>query len=219
MLHATAGAGVLLALSLLAASNATAQSRCTPDQRRESLRALQARVTSTFPATFTSFDSLAVRGGPFEGYNLSHGYVVLEGMGMALVNVRPKDGGPQLLFYEASGNPERWLDFEEADPPYRLVGWGYFFGMNEPPPAMHCLRKDDWFIHEAGWHMKDGSMLITAGAESEPARPEGASGIWYWHPRAWDVHFWIDPSGDPRVTLVDEKAARGGIALPGAFAD
>ena len=38
-----------------------AQAECAPYQRKATLRALQSRIASSFPATFTSFDSLAVK--------------------------------------------------------------------------------------------------------------------------------------------------------------
>lgn len=191
---------------------------CTSPERAAKLRSLQSAITETFPAVVTAFDSVTVADRVLGGYELSHGYAVLDGMGVTLVNVRAAAGKPELLVYRPAGDPADWSDADRADPPYTLVGWGYLSPIAGGPPSRDCLETTEWFIHEAGWHMRDGTMLVTPGATAEPARPsDKASNIWYWHPRAWDIHLWIDASGLPRVTLLDEAAPRGGLTLPGAF--
>jgi hypothetical protein len=44
-------------------------------------------------------------------------------------------------------------------------------------------------------------MLLTPGATSEPARPPLKVGIYFWHLRAWDIHFWRGDHGVPTVAL------------------
>lgn len=209
---------VLVAFALTASSASAQSAACTQAARLEALRAVQASVGASFPSVVTNLDSASAPGRALEGYAPSHGHVVLQGLGLALVNIRAPEGAPELLFYRASGQPAGWLDCVGADPPYTLVGWGYLAPPSTPPPAVHCLQPAEWFIHEAGWHMKDGSMVVTSGAVKEPERPAAlADRIWYWHPSAWDIHLWLDPSGVPRVTELDAQAPAGGISLPGAF--
>ena len=209
---------LVAALAPPGAAAQTPSDACTPERRAAALQALQADVVAAFPRVIASFDSALSTGQPLEGYELSHGYAVLDGMGVTLVNIRAPGNAPQLLFYRASGEPSNWSDVEVTDPPYTLVGWGYLASYAQPPSPRNCLKASEWFIHEAGWHMRDGTMLVTPGARTEPERPASrAEAIWYWHPRAWDIHLWIDPSGTPRVTLLDERSPRGGLTLPGAF--
>jgi hypothetical protein len=37
----------------------------------------------------------------------------------------------------------------------------------------------------------DGGMLLTPDAQVEPSRPPMKTGILMWHPKIWDIHFWI----------------------------
>jgi hypothetical protein len=190
--------------------------------REDTLRALQERVMRVVPRELGSLESAVAQGGLLEGFELSHGHVVLSGMGVSLVKIGARDPMPQLLFYRpsASSSPEEWLDFDGANPPYRFVGWGYLprFENETDVPAMHCIPEDEWFIHEAGWHLLDGDMRLTPNAASEPARPEDDKNIWYWHPRSWDIHLWYEKGGVPRISKLDEKAPEGGLSLPdGAF--
>lgn len=125
---------------------------------------------------------------------------------------------PHLLIYRPSPSspPDDWLDFDGPDGPYTFVGWGYLFGTEGQPeaPSVHCIPEEEWFIHEAGWHLWDGGMRLTPGARAEPPRPEGDDNIWYWHPRGWDIHLWVDEGSAPRISLLDDQAPQGGLSLP-----
>jgi hypothetical protein len=69
-------------------------------------------------------------------------------------------------------------------------------------------------MHEAGWHPLDGGMLVTPDATAAPPRPQRKVGISFWHPRVWDIHFWIGDDGVPTVSLDNPKAPDGGLLLP-----
>lgn len=61
-------------------------------------------------------------------------------------------------------------------------------------------------------------MQVTSGAATEPARPVDDDQFWYWHPRSLEIHLWVDDSGVPRISMLDERAPAGGLELPaGAF--
>ena len=63
---------------------------------------------------------------------------------------------------------------------------------------------------------EDGGMLLTPGATSEPPRPDAA--VFFWHPRAWDLHVWAGEDGVPTIAYENPNARRGGLALPaGSF--
>jgi hypothetical protein len=196
---------------------------CTPEQRREALRALQAEVLRLAPRAVDSLERAVQPGGPLAGWRLSHGLVVIDGGGAVPVdNLAAKDPLPPLLLYEPSptSSPDDWLDFDGPDGPYRLVGWGEIapYRPGSGPPHLPCIAKSEWLVHEAGWHLMDGGMLLTPKATAAPAHPEHQSSGYFWHPRAWDLHFWIGADGVPDVSFHNPDARRGGVRLPeGAF--
>ena len=71
------------------------------------------------------------------------------------------------------------------------MGWAYFapYAPGSSPPRRPCVGADEWLVHEAGWHLKDGGMQLTTGAVEEPPRPAGTD-IHLWHTRVWDLHVW-----------------------------
>ncbi|MEO1491127.1 MAG: hypothetical protein AAFV19_03115 [Pseudomonadota bacterium] len=102
------------------------------------------------------------------------------------------------------------------DPPYDLLGWtfGIVYKTNEPP-VFGCIPSKEWFIHEAGWHMHDGSMIAEPIAEDRigarddmppvldanlasirPGAPDQK--IHFYHGRGWVIHVWLDPN-DPNA--------------------
>lgn len=195
---------------------------CAPAERREALQAVQRKVLSVAPEQIDSFAEAMRPGGPLEGWNLSHGHVVIAG-GMAVPtdNLNAKDPWPPLLLYSPSGQPEDWLDFEGEDGPYRLAGWGYiapYSPGSNPPNFLRCVEASEWIVHEAGWHLKDGGMHLTPGATDEPPRPKLEAGIHMWHPQVWDIHFWSGDDGLPAVSFNNPNDDGGGIMLPeGSF--
>jgi hypothetical protein len=44
-------------------------------------------------------------------------------------------------------------------------------------------------------------MLLTPDARGEPPRPQLKVGIYFWHPRAWDIHFWSGEDGVPTISF------------------
>jgi hypothetical protein len=195
------------------------QTGYTSAQRREALRALQTRVLQVAPRQIDSFEKAFQPGGSLAGWRLSHGYTVLAGAGAVVVdNIKAKAPMPPLLFYapSASSSPANWLDFDGPDGPYRLVGWSYVapYQPGSSPPRLRGIAASEWTVHEAGWHLKDGGMLLTPGAKVEPPRPPSKVGIHFWHPRVWDIHFWIGEEGVPTVSFNNPKDPGGGLRLP-----
>lgn len=191
---------------------------CTPDQRREALRADQARVLASVPDRLTSLEKALQPGGHLAGWRLSHGYVVLATAGaVALDNINAPHPVPQVLLYAPSpaSKPGELLDFEGPDNPYHLAGWAYIapYTPGSTPPSRRCIAPSEWFVHEAGWHLKDGGMQLTPGAQTEPPRPRDLD-LHMWHPQIWDIHVWRGDAGVPTVSFVNPNASSDGLPLP-----
>jgi hypothetical protein len=191
---------------------------CSAAERREALRAMQTAVLAAVPDEIPSLRKAIQPGGSLAGRRLSHGYVVLAGAGgVALDDLQAQEPVPPLLIYApaASSAPADWLDFDGPDDPYRLVGWGYFapYAPGSSPPDRTCVSAGDWMVHEAGWHLKDGGMQLTAGAEAEPPRPAGLE-VHMWHPRVWDLHVWRGADGVASIGFANPSARPGGFELP-----
>lgn len=195
---------------------------CSPETRRDVLRAMQAEVLRSVPSELPSFERALGPGGPLAGWRLSHGYVALATAGaVAVDNLEAVPPRPPVLLYEpaTTSAPARWLDFDGPDDPYRLAGWAYIapYTPGSRPPNRRCISAEEWVVHEAGWHLKDGGMRLTEGATTEPSRPPNLA-IHMWHPRVWDLHVWRGDSGVPVVTFANPNERRGGKELPrGAF--
>ena len=191
---------------------------CSPHERREALEAMQSEVLQAAPTDLASFASALEPGGSLEGWGLSHGYVVLSTAGaVAIDNLQAAPPLPPLLLYEPSpeSRPRDWLDFDGPDDPYRLIGWAYLapYTFGSEPPQRRCIAASEWFVHEAGWHLKDGGMHLTPGATTEPPRPADLA-VHMWHPRVWDLHVWRGDHGVPTVSFANPRERRGGKVLP-----
>lgn len=222
-LGASVGAPGIAAAADETSAQPTPAERCSAEQRTDVLRREQREVMTRAPRVLDSLDAATRPGGPLAGWRLSHGHVVLAGAGaVGLDNLDAEPPLPPLLLYAPSpdSDPKDWLDFDGEDGPYTLVGWAYigpWIDDGTPPPRRPCIDASEWFVHEAGWHLMDGGMLLTPGATAEPARPPGLAAH-FWHPRAWDLHVWADDDGVPTVAFHNPRARRGGLALPeGAF--
>jgi len=201
------------------ASFVSAETGCTAEERREALRALQTQVLQAVPRQLDSLEKAIQPGGPLSGCRLGHGHVVMAHTGAVPVGCsRAKGPMPQLLQYapSPSSSPADWLDFDGPDGPYRVIGWAYTspYQPGSRPPTLRCVADSEWFIHDAGWHLKDGSMLTTPGAMSEPPRPKLDVDIYYWHRPLWDIHFWIEEDGLPTISYANPRAPGGGKHLP-----
>jgi hypothetical protein len=197
----------------------THQTGCTPGERREALRVLQAAVLRVAPHEVESLEEAVKPGGVLAGWRLSHGLVVIDGAGGAAVDdLEAKDPMPPILLYEPSpaSSPAEWLDFDGDDGPYRLVGWGKIapYSPGSSPPSLPCIAKSEWFVHEAGWHLMDGGMRLTPDATDAPPHSEHEGRDYFWHPRAWDIHFWVGDDGVPAISFHNPHARRGGVRLP-----
>ena len=189
-----------------------------PEDCEAHLARLQRQVLDRFPHRLDSIRKhVTDERSTLFGYELSHGDVVLAGMGLTLVQFADSTK-PELLFYwPAEASASEWLDFDGPDGPYELVGWGYLPELYEPspdPPAMECIDGGDWFVHEAGWHLLDGDMVATPESRlEEPDIPRELKGkVLYWHPAGWDLHLWIR-SAVPEVSLLNRAASEGGLVI------
>jgi hypothetical protein len=211
--------------SIVAAAepNATAHTGCSPEERRAALRELQTQVLRVAPLEVASFAEATKSGGALPGWRLSHGLAVLLGSGsVAVDNLGARDPMPQVLLYApaADSAATTWTDFDGSDGPYRLAGWGYAarYQPGSQPPTRRCIAADEWFVHEAGWHLRDGGMQLTPGAVQEPPRPQPDDQIYFWHPRVWDIHVWRGENGEPTIAFRNPSARPGGVTMPeGAF--
>jgi hypothetical protein len=192
---------------------------CTPAERRDALRAMQAQVLAVAPRRLDSLEKAIQPGELLGNWILSHGHVVFAHSGAVPVgNARAIDPWPQLLQYAPSpaSSPTAWLDFNGPDGPYRLNGWAYLvrYERGSSPPKRRCIADGEWYIHDAGWHLMNGSMLATPDATAEPSRPKLDVGIVVWHPQYWDLHVWMGEDGTPTVSFANPKATGAGLRLP-----
>jgi hypothetical protein len=144
--------------------------------------------------------------------------VVLAHGAVPVGNIRATALWPHLLLYAPSPSsaPSDWRDFDGPDGPYQLVGWAYTvrYQPGSRPPSLRCIADDEWYIHDAGWHLTNGNMLVTPDASAEPPRPKLDVGFVVWHPQYWDLLMWPGDDGVPIVTFANPKARPGGLSLP-----
>jgi hypothetical protein len=103
---------------------AAEQAGCTPAQRRDALRAMQADVLGAAPENIASLEKALAPGGELAGWRASHGYVVLATAGgVAVDNVMAQDPLPPLLIYapSRSSSPADWLDRMARSTPSRTA--------------------------------------------------------------------------------------------------
>jgi hypothetical protein len=136
-------------------------------------------------------------------------------------SLAPALGQPAVLFYAPRPQKENESDEEyfalitdlAPDPPYTLVGWNYG-SLYDPTlrPQLDGFGSDRWMVHEAGWHMADGSMQLlfseeTVLGQANPAPPSlpfeltELGNYFFPHPRFWDIHFWRNDGGMPSTAI------------------
>jgi len=213
----------MLVLTVLVMMNAVGtalaqESPCTTEQRRDALRSLQAEVLALVPHRLDSLVKAIEPGGPLAGWILSHGHVVLSHGGVPVRNIRATDPWPHLLLYtpSPSSTPSDWRDFDGPDGPYQLIGWAYTvrYQPGSRPPRRRCIADDEWYIHDAGWHLTNGNMHVTPDATAEPPHPKLDVGFVVWHPQYWDLHMWPGEDGVPTVTFANPKPGLEGSPFP-----
>ncbi|MEM0945344.1 MAG: hypothetical protein AAGI70_15510 [Pseudomonadota bacterium] len=202
---------------------------CTPAQVDQSFDAIRKvmnglqlsggsigeNVRFALPAHFSSV-CLANQGVPFARADASTTGVTLE--------------DPDLLLYSPAnlgGLTESELSDGIPDEPYELIGVGYgtFQNSTTRRPRLGCIPSNEWFLHEAGFHTPEGGMLLVEVDEEIPGETKIASDLppsWApvppinsaWHPRIWDLHFWIAEGGDGRpVAAIDVPGGLPGLSL------
>jgi hypothetical protein len=213
---------------------------CTrEDTRRDLAQALTAhaaRLTTTTPHTLA----------PLQGFPLpAHLNASIFGNGMTFAippNRIPSAAGvdlsrPTLAFYAPRPRaPEETVASYNAtvseplfpDPPYSFIGVAYT-AVYDPArrPTVGCIPSHQWFVHEAGFHLLDGGMLMTPpndngvpGSALMLAPPPIIPPSPVWHARFWDLHVWLPPDDNPEnpIVRIFRPGFVPGLQLPvGAF--
>ena len=228
-MSATLSDGTLIACALMAtgiavmtsvSTAAAAQgSGCTPAERRDALRAMQAQVLAVAPDDSIRSRRRSDRGNRSATGSCRTGTSCLHTQERFLSGMPArKTRGLSFCRYAPSPSspPSEWLDFNGPDGPYRLNGWAYLvpYERGSRPPSRRCIADGEWYIHDAGWHLMNGSMLATPDATTEPPRPTLDVGIVVWHPQYWDLHVWMGEDGTPIVSFANPKATGAGLHLP-----
>lgn len=152
---------------------------------------------------------------------------------------------PDLLLYAPRPREENEStdDYYDAitdifpDAPYTLLGVAYGVSHQSATrrPQLGCIPSDEWFVHEAGYHQTDGGFQATPPPEDTLGEIAVSSGgdfmgtppDWapaptepspVWHPRLWDLHFWIVEGGAGKPDMsFDVPQGQVGIPLVGGF--
>lgn len=187
---------------------------CNNFNWRHQLRLDQELVLSRVPLRVPDMASALGPGGALQDYQPSHGFADIYGNGLTLLLKDANQlGRPEFaIFYE--GNPaatvQQSVNVNLPKNPYVFAGWSYFvpFDYNNPRQPIQtpqgfarCVPRQDWLIHEAGFHTVDGGFLPTPGAQ---APPPGGPPNFLWHPRVWDLHVWVNLCGIPRIGMLNQ---------------
>jgi len=178
------------------------------------LEADQALILSKVPLHVANIEQALAPGGALQDYTLAHLFAEQLGNGTTLsLKDQSQFGRPDFVLQYAGSPQAVSVAIHPLIPknPYTLVGWAYLveYDPSHPePPAQtqpgfaKCIPKQDWLIHEAGFHLFDGGFQPTPGvAPPGPALPPTA---FLWHPRLWDLHVWVNLCGSPRVGYLDQ---------------
>ena len=200
MKRSTAAIAALVVASMsLGACDPKTKFRFPDADHRADFVDLQEYLLATYPTPGEARDA---------GYGLpAHLDAVIAGCGYTLARDHHIPHGysdltePLLLFYDSSDSVRG-----------RLIGWAYPLDY-EPCdwPSLPGVPEEAWFVHEAGWHLSDGDMILTPPEEEyagqldmddEPeSRPTGGL---VWHGRTWDLHVWVNPTGGVPVMSIFE---------------
>ena len=159
----------------------------------------------------------------------THGYLSFAGVGVAfLIDGSPATataGSPALLLF-APSSPAPAI----PDPPYTLIGWAYTSPyVPDAEPVLGCIPRENWFIHEAGYHPPNGGFAPAPPAEATPGAAAGGvppvfgfppPPLGVPHGRFWDLHLFATPSGTAAIGVPDTTGNAGsnpaGIPATGA---
>lgn len=213
------------------------QTLITEDVRNEKLTTIQDSIIERYGNINITSRNMKVNYFGSEEFKPSHMFKVVKGNGFTLARVnedkccgpkghKPENGSykdpyePDLLFYapksylENPNNPDFknneftnfWPDGE-----YVLIGWGYYAHYDpENTPIIGDLQvpEEEFFFHEAGFHLLNGGFLMTAPEEditgiSHAGKPKLKNHLGQViksvlkggipmasHDRVWDLHYW-----------------------------
>jgi len=164
--------------------------------------------------------------------SLGLGFIDLGLGGLNLFRDQPRIGEPDLLFFEPRDQRENETAGEYAtdlsnpttnNAPYGFIGVAHTWLYNPAErPTMGCIPSDAWFVHEAGYHLDNGLMLLTPPVEARkglgnmlqrPQTPPRPTTSMLWHPRLWDIHIWNDPGGGTPVMQIFRPQGVPGLRL------
>lgn len=204
---------------------------CSPADRRAALTHAQRTVAHRLGALTTLRGPADLERLAAIGYDsFPHWHTSLGRVGWTVSDLdrirRPEPGMPAMLNYrpdedaadDAENGPHDGLDF-----PYVLAGWTYLAPYDPaqvPTRLLPCVRPAEWFVHERGIHRHDnGGFLPVPPVEqrygSAPgAQPLAAEPPNYGHPRSWDLHVWMAPSGTPTVSIRNPGRPISGLDVP-----
>ena len=174
--------------------------------------------------------SLLDQGVPYS-HTATVGQTVLQILEDQYRNIKPDI--PALLLYSPQSNDLSEITDGDPDEPYALTGaaYGVEHVSAKRRPRMGCIPSENWFLHEAGYHLRDGGFSATAPNEDFPGQvpvalpggvntpelipgtppyqpdpaPEVSNPISnlpaVWHPRLWDLHFWFSEEAESGVVM------------------
>lgn len=226
----TAAIAMAAVLVILGVSPAFAQADpCKNFDWRGQFQDDQAALLATVPLHVDDIVAALSPGGALQNYILPHGFADVLGNGLVLAHRDSSLIGRPESFLLYAGNPAATVAQSTnaglPKNPYTFVGWGYLVDYYTSPTSPQapvqtvagfakCVPAQEWFIHESAYHLLDGGLLLTpcaltpaqcalqaVGLLPPPPPPPNAL---FWHPRAWDLHVWINLCGHPRIGLYNQ---------------